>query len=131
MSQRGRCEIERSTVVEELHVQLLLRLRDSTELIDEIHVPRAATELTVGRRLQADLALHRNGVAYRRVLDLAQRRCGDRARGVLSACLHELGRAQQAADVVGAKGWLSASAHRMCSSTAISAVAYPMTQSLP
>jgi hypothetical protein len=29
----------------------------------------------------------------------------------------DLWRAQQAADVVGAKGWLSASAHRMCSST--------------
>jgi hypothetical protein len=42
--------------------------------------------------------------------------------------LHERRRTKEAADVVGAKGWLCATAHCVCSSTVISAVAYPMGQ---
>ena len=46
--------------VAELHVQRLVgRLGDAVERVDEVHVPRRAAELAVGRRAQADVALQR------------------------------------------------------------------------
>jgi hypothetical protein len=114
-SQRGRREVERAPVVEELHVQPLVGLGDAVELIDEIHVPRGAPELSVGRRLQTDVVLHGDDIADRRVLDLAQCGVADRARSFLSPCVHQRRRAKKTSDVVGAKGWLCASAHRVWS----------------
>ena len=111
-AQRGGSEVERAAIVVELHVQLLVRLSHTPELVDEVHVPRRAPEFSVGRGLQTDIALHRDHIADRRVLHLTQCGRGDRTRGLIGSCLHERRGAQKAADVVGAKGWLSASAHR-------------------
>ena len=52
----------------------------AAELVDEVHVPRAAAELAVGRDLEADVLLHPHRVADRLVLDGAQLVGVDRAR---------------------------------------------------
>jgi hypothetical protein len=69
----------------------------AVELAHEVEVPVVAPELAVGDRLQADRFLLRHRAADRRVLDRAQVRMLCFARG------GELGRPQQAADVVGVK----------------------------
>ena len=95
----------------------------AAELVDEVHVPGRAAELAVGDVLQADVLLQRDDVADRRVLDRAQLVVVDAAGRVVLAGLEQLGRAQQAADVVGperaawfALTWLSSfSDSRRCS----------------
>ena len=65
-----------------------------------------AAEFAVGDALQAQLLLHLHDAANRVVLGLAQVG-GAQAPGlVLRACVRELRRAQQAADMVGAEWWL-------------------------
>jgi hypothetical protein len=66
-------------------------------------VPEGAPELAVGDRLQAGGFLHRDGFTDVAVLDLLQLLSGDFL--VLEAFpgLLQFGRAQQAADVVGAE----------------------------
>src|SRR6516164_8096549 len=49
----------------ELDLDVARSLLDAAELIDEIHVPRRAAELPVGRRLQADVVLHLHDRANR------------------------------------------------------------------
>src|SRR5207248_2544304 len=61
--------------------------------------------------LQADVALQGDDLADGLVLDRAQLVVGDALRGVVLAGLQQLGRAQQAADVVGAEGWCGALGH--------------------
>ena len=76
-------------------------LRDPVELVDEVHVPRGAAELAVGRRAEPDVLLHRHGLADRVVLDRAQLGGVDPARGEVLARLKQVPRPQQAADMVG------------------------------
>ncbi len=61
--------------------------------------------------LQADVLLQLDGVGDRGVLDLAQRVVVDRAGGEVVARGEQLGRAQQAADVVGPEGRGGAEGH--------------------
>ena len=90
-------------LVAHLDAEVVVALPDATELVDEVHVPRGAAELTVGRGLEPDVLLHPHDVADRVVLDRAQLRRGDTPRGgFLASAEHRL-RAEQAADVVGSK----------------------------
>ena len=66
-------------------------------------MPHGAAELAVGDAVQADLLLHVDRVADAAVLDLAQARGRDLAGRGIGARLRQLGRAQQAADMVGAE----------------------------
>ena len=83
-------------------------LRDPVELVDEVHVPGGAAELTVRRRAQAHLLLLAHDLFDRLVLDLTELRRVDPAGGMVVARLQQSGRAEQAADVVGAKRGLRA-----------------------
>jgi hypothetical protein len=67
-------------------------------------VPGAAAQLPVGDRLQADGLLLRDGLADGRVLDRAALTVGDLATLEAGARIGDGGRAQEAADVVGAEG---------------------------
>ena len=67
--QRGRGEVEVAVGVAEVHLDLLVGLAHAVELVDEVHVPRRAPELAVGRGLQPDVLLHAHDVADRVVLD--------------------------------------------------------------
>ena len=90
--------------VVEPHGQVARRLADAAELVDEVHVPGRAAELAVGRRLQADVLLHRDHLGDGRVLDgpqLRRRRCVPAAKSSRAASSSR--RAEQAADVVGAE----------------------------
>ena len=51
-------ELHGALVVLELDDQVLLGGADAAELVDEVHVPRAAAQLTVRGRLEADVLLH-------------------------------------------------------------------------
>src|SRR5581483_488760 len=86
---------------EELDGDVAGLLRDPVELVDEVHVPRRAAELAVGRRLQPDLLLLPHDLADRLVLDAPQLVVVDAAGGVVLARLQEPLRAKQAAHVVG------------------------------
>jgi hypothetical protein len=88
--------------VVELDGHVARRLADAVERVDEVHVPRRAAELAVGGGVQSDVLLHAHDVADRLVLDGAQRLVVDPAGGVILAGAQEVGRTQQAADVVGA-----------------------------
>ena len=80
---------------------VVLDLLDTAELVDEVHVPRRAAQLAVGRRLQADLALHANDLTDRFVFNPLEVRSGDQALGELVAGLvHFLG-PQEAPDMIG------------------------------
>src|SRR4051812_7850956 len=97
----GRGEIEVAPLVVEMYLERLLRPDDSSQLVDEIHVPGAAAELAVRRGAQAHLLLHPHDLADRLVLDLAEplaRQAPARERG---PGFEELLRTEQAADVVG------------------------------
>ena len=91
--------------VVELHDQLLVGPRDPTELVDEVHVPRAAAELAVGGRLEPDVLLHPHDVADGVVLDGAQLVGAEPTGGGVLAGLEQRRRAEQAADVIGAERW--------------------------
>ena len=104
-------------LVVERHLDgVVLHLLDAAELVDEVHVPRLAAQLAVGRGLQADLALHADDLADRFVLDLRELLGADLALGELVASLEHLLGAQQAADVVGTEGRTGVVGHAACSS---------------
>ncbi len=86
-------------------------LRDPPELVDEVHVPRRAAELAVGGRLETELLLQGHGLADGRVLRGAQPLRVEDAVGEVLAGAHQRGRAQEAADVVGAERWALACGH--------------------
>jgi hypothetical protein len=82
---------------------LVGHLRDAVDGIDEVHVPRRAAELAVGRRPQADVALHADDVGDGLVLYPPELRVLDLPGGVPGAGVEEVLRAEEAADVVGAE----------------------------
>ena len=100
-AQRGGLEVEVAALVVEVHRQLLVGRVDTLELVDEVHVPRRTPELAVGRRTDAGLALERDDVADRGVLDLSQAVVVELARPVSGAGGEEVRRSEQASDVVG------------------------------
>jgi hypothetical protein len=69
----------------------------------EIHGPRPAAKLAVGDGLQTDLLVQGDRTADGVVLDGAQRSGVDVAGKMLGTGVRQLRRAQQAADVIGAK----------------------------
>ena len=66
-------------------------------------MPGAAAELAVGHPLEADLLLHPDHIADRRILDAAQLLGREAAGRMLGARLQQFRRAQQAPDMVGAE----------------------------
>ena len=90
-------------LVVEVHRELLVGRVDALELVDEVHVPRRTPELAVGRRAHAGLALERDDVADRGVLDPSQAVVVELARLVSGARVEQVGRPEQAPDVVGAE----------------------------
>src|SRR6202042_57036 len=95
--------------------RVVVDLRDPAELVNEVHVPRLAAELPVGRGLEPDLALHPDDVQDRRVPALGELPGRDLADRELLTGLEYLLRAQQAADVVGAEGRTGVVCHAGCS----------------
>ena len=101
-------ELAGALVVAELHHEFLVGAGDAAELVDEVHVPRRAAELAVGHRAQAEVLLQGDDVADRVVLGRAQAVGVDAAFAEVLPGLHELARAQQAADVLGPERRLGA-----------------------
>src|SRR2546421_10623567 len=97
--QRGGRELELARLVDDLPGEVPRLFLDSVQLVDEVHVPRRAAELTVRHRAQPDLLLLAHGVTNRLVLERAQLAGGElRGAGVEDAV-----RPQQTADMVGAE----------------------------
>src|SRR6185312_9945641 len=78
-------------------------LLDALETPEEIEVPPRAAEFAVGRELEPDLFLPLHDARDLSVLDRLQGRGVDLALGEFRARILERGRAQQAADMVGAE----------------------------
>ena len=87
----------------ELHLDVLLHLLHAADGVEEVHVPGRPAVLAVGHRQQAHLLLHAHGLHHRRVLHGAQARGVQAPRGEVLAGFVQLGRAQQAAHVIGAE----------------------------
>ena len=83
---------------------------DAVEASEEIEMPPRAAELAVGRELEPDLFLLLDDLLDLAVFDFLQLRGGDLAALALGARLLERRRAQQAADMIGAK-WRRGSLH--------------------
>ncbi len=98
-----RRELDVALFVVELHLQVVVRLGNAANLIDEVHVPGRAAVLAVGHPLESDILLHPDDRADGRVLDPALVLGRNPALRVVIPGLEHLGRAQQAANVVGAK----------------------------
>jgi len=94
-------EVEVTGLVVEVHRQLLVGRVDALELVDEVHVPRRAAELAVGRGTQTRVALEGHRVADRPVFGRPQPCIVEIAGPVPGSSLEERRWAQQAADVVG------------------------------
>ena len=101
--ERGGRPLDVALGVVELDREVARRLGDAVERVDEVHVPGGAAELAVGHRLEPDLLLHADDLVDRGVLGGLQALVVERAGGVRLARLVQLGRAQQAPDVVGAE----------------------------
>ena len=71
-------------------------------------MPQRAAELAVGHGLQADVFLQFHHLADRRVFQRAQVLCGDFALAEPLALGEQGGRAQKAANMIGAEGRLGA-----------------------
>ena len=112
--ERRRRPLDLAVGVEELDREVARLLRDPVERVDEVHVPRRAAELAVGRRAEADVLLHADGRADRLVLDPAQLGRVDAAGGEVLARLQEPRGPEEAADVVGAERRGLARRHRLC-----------------
>ena len=78
--ERGRTELDVSRFVVERDLDPVVAWVNAVEAVDEVHVPRRAAELAVGRSLEADVLLHPHGVADRLVLARPQLRRVDAAR---------------------------------------------------
>jgi hypothetical protein len=100
-AQGGGLEVEIAGLVAEVHRQLLVGRVDTLELVDEVHVPRRTPELAVGRRTHSGVALERHHIADRGVLDLSQAVVVELPALVACPGVEEIGRPEQASDVVG------------------------------
>ena len=107
----GGDELTGALVVAELDHEFLVGVHDTAEPVDEVHVPRGAPELPVGRHAQAQVLLQGDDVADRVVLDGPQAGGVDPAGGEVVTGLHQRPRAQQAADVLGPERRLGAGVH--------------------
>ena len=87
--QAGGDELAGALVVAELHHEFLVGPGDAAELVDEVHVPRRAAELPVGRRAEAEVLLQGDDVADGVVLGRAQAVGVDAARREVVTGLHE------------------------------------------
>src|SRR6516164_1093181 len=76
---------------------------NAVEAPKKVEVPPGAAELAVGNRLQADLFLFPDDRANLTVFDLLEFGCTDVVVGAALARLFQGGRAQQAADMIGAE----------------------------
>ena len=110
-AERRRRELDVALLVVKRDLDLLVRGIDAVKLVDEVHVPGGATELAVGRGLQANLFLHADRVADRVVLGRPQLRGRDPVLREVLACLEKLGRSKQAPHVVGPERGRRALAH--------------------
>src|ERR1051326_98982 len=100
---RRRRKFERAGLVLELDMEAPVRLGDTADLVEEIHVPGAAAELAVGDALEAELGLHRDRLFDAVILAAAQGLGCDPALLMLGPRRQKRLRAQQAADMIGAK----------------------------
>ena len=100
---RGR-ELDGALGVLELDDQVLLGPADAPELVDEVHVPRSATELSVRGGLESDVLLHPDDGADGLVLDRSQLVRRDVASGRVLASPAHGRRSQQASHVIGPEG---------------------------
>src|SRR5258706_9315758 len=89
---------------------------DAVELLEKIEMPEVAPELAVGDRLQADLLLALHGARDAAVLDFLQ----FLRRDLRGARVAQLGRTQQAADLVGVE-WRSSHAGLLARPSSLSA----------
>ena len=87
----------------ELDLQVVLRLGDPADLVDEVHVPGRPPVFAVGHPLKADVLLHADDGADGGVLDSALLHVGNAALRVIVSSPQHVGRAQQAADMVGSE----------------------------
>src|SRR4029079_9287167 len=124
-AQRRGGELERALRVAELDLQAVLCPRDPAQAVDEVHVPRRAAELAVGRRAQPDVLLAADHRADRLVLDAPQLGRVDAVLGEVRAGLEQLRRAQQAADVVGPEGGPRSCGHGSLLALGVRARFYP------
>src|ERR1017187_3245032 len=98
--------------VAELDVDALaLHLANSAERVDEVHVPGGAAKLAIGDGLQPGGALQLDHASDRFILGATQGGRVDAPGLELGAGVLHLGGTQQAADMVGAKGWLGTQGH--------------------
>jgi hypothetical protein len=101
--ERGGSELDLAVLIEELDGDVAGLPGHAVELVDEVHVPRRAAKLAVGRRRQTDLLLLGHHLADRVVLDRPQRvRVDAPGREIVPRC-EQPGGAEQAARVVGAE----------------------------
>jgi hypothetical protein len=100
---RPQRSLDRAGLVPELDAQHPVGLRDTPDLVEEIHMPGAAAKLAIGYPLEANLLLNPDHIPDHIVLDAAQF-FGREATGLmLGPRPQQFRRAQQAADVVGAE----------------------------
>lgn len=102
-AQGGGGELDVPVRAVEPDLDLLVRRADPAEPVDEVHVPGRAAELPVGGRPEPGLALHPDHVADGGVLRRGERGRVDAALGAAVPGREQLGRTQQAADMVGAE----------------------------
>src|SRR5262249_15573131 len=88
---------------EELDALLRGKGGDAIEALEEVEVPPRAAELAIGGALQADLLLLADDGLDLAVIDRLELIGGNLARRALRARLLQRGRAQQAADMIGAE----------------------------
>ncbi len=96
-------EFDAALVVVELDFQVVLDLLDPAELVEEIHVPGAAAVFAVGDSQKAEILLQLHGLANRLVLGGPELGLGDLALLIAGAGVQQLGRAQEAAHMIGAE----------------------------
>ena len=99
---RGR-ELDVTLLIVELHLQVVLRLGDAANLIDEVHVPGRAPVFAVGHGLQSDVLLHPDDGPDGGVLDAALLVGRNAAVRVIVAGPQHVWRTEQAADMIGSK----------------------------
>ena len=76
---RGRAELDGAGLILEFDMQAVVAVGDAADLIEEIHVPRAAAHLAVGDPAEADVPLQLHPVANGAILGCAQLGRGEAA----------------------------------------------------